>query len=260
MWTAYRVATTGILAQTHMLEVTAHNLANAQTPAFTAQRAHLVDLPPGPSTFSLPTVSTGIELVSERVGLGVSWEAPLTLFTPGPAIATGRPLDIAIEGSGFLTVLLADGRIAYTRDGSFYLNADRLLVNGSGLPLVPPITVPPGVAALTVQPDGTVSGELGQQHLVLGQILLARFPNPDSLTPLGRGLYVESPGSGPAITGAPGSPGLGALRQAFLEGSNVDVGDELVRTLQAQRAYQVNVRALRMVDEMVQEANALTGS
>src|SRR5581483_6814448 len=122
MWTAYRVAISGAQSQEHAMDVAANNLANTQTPGFKARRAHLVDLAPGQSTFSLPSVGRGLELVNERVGLGAGWEASLVDGAPGPIQATGRDLDVALAGDGYLQVTQPGGGIAYTRDGNLHLD------------------------------------------------------------------------------------------------------------------------------------------
>jgi flagellar basal-body rod protein FlgG len=257
MWTAYRVAAAGVQAHEHALDVAANNLANVQTTAFRARRPNLVDLPPGASTFALTGLSGGIELVSERVGVGATWESPRTIQAPGAPLQTGRPLDVAIEGSGYFAVALPDGSVGYTRDGFFRLDSDGSLMTSTGLRLAPPIVIPDGVTGLTIQSDGLILGDIGNQRWALAQLQLTPFRNPDGLIPRGHGLYEATPAAGEGTPGTPGQDGLGRLSHGFLEGSNVDVADELVRTLQAQRAYQVNLRALRTVDEMVQEANTL---
>jgi flagellar basal-body rod protein FlgG len=257
MWTAFRVAASGVQAQEHALDVSANNLANVQTAGYKARRAQLKDLPPGASTFDLAGLAGGIQLVSERVGQGASFGPTLLDQSAGGLETTGRNLDVAINGDGFFQVELPNGSIGYTRDGSFRLDNNRRLVTGTGLPLAPPLHIPEGVGAITIRPDGSIVGEQGSEVVTFGKIELAQFRNPTALTSLGNNLFGRTDASGDALSIESSRGGLGTLLPGSLEGSNVDVGNELVKTMQAQRAYQMNLRALRTVDEMVQEANSL---
>jgi flagellar basal-body rod protein FlgG len=255
MWSAFRVAASGAQAQERVLDAAAHNLANAQTPAFKSRRVTLVDQPPGTAIFDIPTRGGGITMTSEGVGQGVTPGAVVTDSAPGVLRPTGQALDVAIVGDGYFEVSLPDGRLAYTRAGDLHVDVQGQLVTGSGTPLTG-VSLPPGASHLTLAADGSIMGVVGGgEPQLLGRLSLARFANPDGLEPVGQNLLLASAASGPAVTGAPGSAGLGALASGNLEASNVDMAEEFTRIIQAQRAYQINLRALRTIDEMLQEAN-----
>jgi flagellar basal-body rod protein FlgG len=247
----FRVAASGVQAQQRALDVTSNNLANLQTPGYKSRRADVVDTQPGETTFALPDQMTRREL-----GQGTTVGGVVANLAPGPVQSTGRGLDVAIAGDGLLPVDLPDGRTAYTRAGALSVDAQGRLVTGSGALVADGITVPPGAKNVAIEADGRVmAGTSPADRQVIGQLQLARFTNPDGLQDVGSNLLVATDASGAAQTGAPGSDGLGALVPGSLEGSNVDAAREIVRVLQAQRAYAMNLRALRTVDEMVQEAN-----
>jgi flagellar basal-body rod protein FlgG len=258
MWSAIRVVTSGTQAQERVIEVTGNNLANLQTPGFKARRVSLVDLPPGTSVFTAPASGGGATLVSEGVGQGVSVGAVLAAPSQGRLEPTGEPLDVAIDGEGFFQVQLADGRLAYTRAGALRLDNQRRLVTPAGARVAPEITLPADATSVSIAADGAVTAHLSPgSSRVLGQIQLTRFNNPDALLGLGDNLFVATDAAGAAMTGAPGSGGLGTVHQGKLEASNVDMAEEFIRIIEAQRAYQINLRALRVIDEMLQEANDL---
>jgi flagellar basal-body rod protein FlgG len=256
-WAALRAAAAGLEAQQRSLEVTAHNLANLQTTGYKSRRAVLADLRPSPEVLGADG-QPRFRLALAEVGRGAGLAAVVTNFAPGPRRDTGRALDVAIAGDGFLAVQLPDGRTAYTRDGALQLDAQGRLVTGSGALLLPPLTVPPDTTALRVERDGRVLAVLaGGAQQELGRLQLARFRNPDGLAAIGNSLLVPTDAAGGPLLGAPGEPGLGALVAGQLEAANVEVADELVRLLQAQRAYSVGTRQLRVLDEMLQEASNL---
>ncbi|MCD6155728.1 MAG: flagellar basal-body rod protein FlgG, partial [Candidatus Atribacteria bacterium] len=190
-------------------------------------------------------------------GLGVRPAAVQKLFFQGDAYETGNPLDIAIEGDGFFQVLLADGTIGYTRDGSFKLDAQGRIVTSDGFPLEPPIIVPQDAESITIGQDGTVTAKIAgeTEPQELGVIELARFINPAGLQSIGRNLYVATVASGEPQLGTPGFDGLGTLAQGFLETSNVQAVEEMVRMISAQRAYEINSKAISVADEMMSIAN-----
>lgn len=247
MWTALRVAALGAQAQQRTLDTAANNLANLQTAGFKRRRADLADRPPGPSDFAERR---------EQVGQGADVSTVLTDLAAGPLIPTGRPLDVAIVGDGFFQVALPDGGTGVTRAGALGLDAEgRLTANGA--PLSPPIVVPAGAGDVRVEADGRVVASVDGAPRELGRLTLARFRNPDGLAGTGQGLLTATAESGEPLVGAPGTNGLGRLEPSTLENSNVDVADEMVRVLRAQRAYQVNLRQLRSIDEMLQAAYGL---
>ncbi|HNR35480.1 MAG TPA: flagellar hook-basal body complex protein, partial [Candidatus Hydrogenedentes bacterium] len=168
--------------------------------------------------------------------------------TPGNMIQTGNPLDLVIEGNGFFQILLPDGTTAYTRDGSFKLNQEGIIMTADGYQLTPGITVPTNYEQLTVGSDGTVSARIPGSTAPsnLGRIELARFPNPAGLdSRLGRNLLLETQASGPPTTGQPGLDGIGLLEQGFVENSNVQVVEEILQMIIAQRAYEANSKVIQ---------------
>ncbi|MDK2896853.1 MAG: flagellar basal-body rod protein FlgG [Candidatus Atribacteria bacterium] len=250
LWTA----ATGMQAKQMDLDVIANNLANVNTGGFKKSRVDFQDLmyqvvqvKGAPSTEDTQ-IPTGIE-----VGLGVKPAAIQKIFSQGDIYQTGNPLDLVIEGDGFFQVLMPDGTIAYTRDGSFKLDAEGRLVTSDGFPLEPPIVIPLEAESVTVGQDGTVTvklpGETESQEV--GVLELARFINPAGLTSRGRNLYLATEASGDPQLGTPGLLGLGTIAQGFLETSNVQIVEEMVRMISAQRAYEINSKAITTADEMM---------
>ena len=252
MWSMFRVAASGLQAQQRALDVTGNNLANLQTVGYKSRRADVSDTQPGETTFSLP----GQGMTRRELGQGVTLGGVVANLAPGPVQATGRGLDVAIAGDGLLAVNLPDGRTAYSRAGALSVDAQGQLVTSAGAVVAGGITVPPGARDVSIEADGRVmAGTSPADRQVIGQLQLVRFTNPEGLADVGGNLLVATDAAGAPQTGAPGSDGLGVLVPGSLEGSNVDPAREIVRVLQAQRAYAVNLRALRTVDEMLQEAN-----
>jgi flagellar basal-body rod protein FlgG len=175
-------------------------------------------------------------------------------YTQGQLTNTGNVLDVAISGRGFFQVLMPDGSLSYTRDGSFKMSPEGELVTSSGYKIQPGISIPQGAQSLSVGVDGTISAKLPGQAspTQVGTLQLTDFVNPAGLEPRGDNLLVESAASGPAQTGNPGLNGLGSLQQGFLEGSNVNVVEELVNMIETQRAYEMNSKAISTTDQMLQ--------
>lgn len=256
LWTA----ATGMTAQQTNIDVIAHNLANVNTVGFKASRADFQDLvyqtlrEPGAAATEGTQVPTGVQ-----VGLGARYAAVQRIFTPGDLRQTGNSLDLAIEGDGFFQVLLPDGRTAYTRDGALKLDGEGRIVNSDGHPLEPPIAIPPEATHISVGADGTVSvalaGESEMQQL--GQLSLAKFINPAGLTSMGRNLLLATAASGEPLVTTAGVDGVGAIGQGLLELSNVNIIEEMVSMIVAQRAYEVNSKAIQVADEMLALANNL---
>jgi flagellar basal-body rod protein FlgG len=251
------VGATGMTAQQLSLDVIANNLANVNTTAFKRSRVDFQDLlyqtlrAPGSASSQGFEVPAGIQL-----GHGVSIAAVTKIFLQGPFAQTGNALDLAIEGDGFFQITLPDGQIGYTRDGSFTLNRDGIIVTADGFPLEPEITIPEDSINITVGTDGTVSVTLSDGTIdEVGQIELARFINPSGLLSQGRNLFRETESSGDPILSQPGEEGAGTLRQGFLESSNVSVVDEIVQLIITQRAFEVNSTVIQTSDEMLQTAN-----
>ena len=253
-------AATGMAAQQTNIDVIANNLANVNTVGFKASRVDFQDLvyqtyiEPGAAATEGTQVPTGVQ-----VGLGTRFAAVQRIYSPGEMRQTGNSLDLAIEGDGFFQILLPDGRTAYTRDGAFKLDGQGRLVNSNGQPLDPEITISPDAMHINIGSDGTVSVSVAGQNEAeqLGQITLAKFLNPAGLSSIGRNLLLPTAASGEAVTGAPGSAGIGTLGQGFIELSNVSIIEEMVNMIVAQRAYEVNSKCIQVADEMLSMANTL---
>jgi flagellar basal-body rod protein FlgG len=248
-------AKTGLDAEQTQMSITANNLANVNTTGFKESRAVFDDLlyqnltQVGADTSQTTQSPTGLD-----VGTGVRVVATEKNYTQGSINNTGNALDVAIQGQGFFQVLQPDGQVAYTRDGSFDLNAQGQLVTSSGYPVQPAITIPAGAQSVTIGSDGTVSVQLANQSTpsTVGTLQLANFINPAGLQDLGGNLSVETASSGPPTVGTPGLSGLGTLIQGSVEGSNVDVVEELVNMIQTQEAYEMDSRAVQTTDQMLQ--------
>jgi len=242
------------------VDTVANNLANVNTIGFKRGRLHFQDLfyqrlstGGGPLAAGQPAPS------AVEVGHGAIPVSADRVFSQGETRATEGPLDLLIEGEGFFTLLMPDGTPTYTRDGCFTLNADGVLVSASGLPVEPSITLPDNVEEVTVSPDGVVSavvaGSTTPQEV--GTLELARFVNPAGLRGEGHNLYSVTEASGPAITGTAGTEGMGRVISGYLEMSNVSVVEEMVNLISAQRAYEINSKAIQSADEMLSLANNL---
>jgi len=249
------VAKTGLDAQQTRLANVSNNLANVNTNGFKRSRAVFEDLvyqnvrQAGGQQTQENEIPAGVYL-----GTGVRVVAAEKIFTQGSLIETGNAFDVAIQGRGFFEVLLPDGSQAFTRDGSFRLNSDGELVTAGGLPVQPAINVPDNAQSVTIGSDGTVSVQLpGQPAAVqVGTLQTTDFTNPGGLEPRGENLFIETGASGPALQGTPGVDGLGTLIQGMVEGSNVNTVEELVNMIETQRAFELNSRAIRTSDEMLQ--------
>jgi flagellar basal-body rod protein FlgG len=254
MTQALWIAKTGLDAQQTRMAVISNNLANTNTTGFKRDRASFEDLlyqtvrQPGGASSEQTQLPTGLS-----TGTGVRVAATAKQFAQGNLAQTGNALDVAINGRGFFEVLMPDGSTAYTRDGSFQLNAQGELVTNSGYPVQPGLQFPEGTQSVTVGSDGTVSVQIaGQAESVqVGQLTLADFVNPAGLQAKGENLFVETGASGPAQSGAPGQGGVGTLVQGALESSNVHVVEELVSMIETQRAYETNAKAISTVDSML---------
>lgn len=255
---ALHVARTGLDAQNFRMQVIANNLANVNTTGFKRDRASFQALayqqvtPAGASASADNLYATGLNL-----GTGVRLNGTARTETQGSLTATGNMLDMALEGAGFFQVQLEDGRTGYTRAGNFSLSADGTIVTADGKSLVPAIQLPEGTTALTIAPDGTISASVAGQAepAALGRIEIARFANPAGLQAIGGNMLVETAASGTAQVGAPGEAGRATVRSGMLEGSNVNVVEELVDMIETQRAYEVNSKMIQAADEMLRNAS-----
>jgi flagellar basal-body rod protein FlgG len=253
-------AASGMIAEQLMVDTIANNLANVNTTGFKRMRVYFQDLLYQTLRQAGTEVSAGFQIPSGiQVGHGTRPVATRQIFTVGNFQNTENPLDLAIDADGFFQILLPDGTTAYTRDGAFQRDSEGTIVNGDGFPLQPQIQIPDDAISLTVGKDGQVfvqlSGQSEPQNL--GQIQLSRFINPAGLSKVGDNLFVETAASGAPVTGVPGEEGRGQIVQGFLEFSNVQVVEELVNLIIAQRAYEVNAKTIQTTDEMLQQANNL---
>ncbi len=258
---AMGTAASGMKAQQMNIDTIANNLANVNTTGYKRSHAEFQDLlyekvAPGDQVDSQGRVNPN----RVEVGHGVKLVATNKNFSQGTVVSTNNPLDIMIEGNGFFQLRMPDGSIAYTRDGSFKMDADGNLVNSAGYMLEPAIQVPQDAMEIGISRDGVVSVMTnGDTSTVqeIGQIELARFPNAAGLMARGGNLFLESPGSGAPILANPGLDGMGETASGFLEMSNVETVDELVNMISAQRAYELNSKTITMADEMLQTINRI---
>ena len=253
LWTAG----TGMIAQQANIDVISNNLANVNTTGFKKVRTDFQDLMY--QTMSQAGAATGpdTQLPSGiQIGTGTRQAATEKLYTDGSYQSTGNNLDVAIEGDGFFQILMPDGTTAYTRDGSFQKDSQGRIVTSDGYPLEPQINIPDNATDITISADGRVSATIqGQTDTQdLGNLELERFVNPAGLSSIGRNLLTETAASGNPVTSNPGDNGAGTLAQKYLEMSNVQVVEEMVNMIVAQRAYEVNSKAVQTADSMLEQA------
>jgi flagellar basal-body rod protein FlgG len=260
MLRSLHISRTGLDAQQTQLDVISNNLANVGTTGFKKARAVFEDLlyqvirQPGAQSSQQTQLPSGFQL-----GVGVRTVATERIHTQGALQQTGNQLDVAINGRGFFQILMPDGSTTYTRDGSFQVDSQGTLVTASGYAVQPNITIPQDALTVTIARDGTVS--VTQPGVptptVLGQLQLASFINPTGLQSLGENLYAETAASGAPQVSPPGTNGLGTLNQSMIETSNVNVAEELVNMIVAQRAFELNSRAITASDQMLQRLTQL---
>lgn len=258
MLKSLNTAATGMAAQQSNMDVIANNIANVSTAGFKKSRAEFEDLMY--QTQKDPGASTGANSYSPngvQTGLGVRTASVQKDFTTGSAMQTKNPLDLQIEGSGFFQVLTPDGEVAYTRDGSFKKDPSGKIVDKNGNSLQPEITIPPTANAVEISPSGEVTIATGNNQTPqnVGQIDLVNFVNPAGLKAMGRNLFTQTPASGQPINTRPGLNGSGFLAQGQLEASNVNIVDEMVNMITAQRAYETNSKVIQASDQMLQSIN-----
>jgi len=240
------------------LDVISNNLANVNTTGFKKSKIEFQDLlyqtirSPGAEQGNGAQLPTGLE-----VGHGSRAVATSRVFTEGELSQTGERLDVAIQGDGFFQVTMPDGTLAYTRDGSLKTASDGRITTSDGLPVGNGFQpIPVGTTQVTISANGNVT-TTGANGTQTSQVTLTRFANPAGLQSIGRNLYLETPASGTAETGNPDENGFGSLQQGYVEMSNVKVVEEMVNMIVAQRAYEVNSKAVQASDEMMQQANNL---
>ena len=257
LWTG----TTGMHGQQLNIDVIANNLANVSTTGFKKSKADFQDLlyqamkVPGSPTSADTESPTGIQ-----IGLGVKPAAVTKIFTQGDLILTENELDVAIEGNGFLQVEMPNGTTAYTRAGALKIDSDGRITNSDGFPILPALTIPDGSRQISISETGIVSAIVGDdtESTEIGNLELASFINNSGLSAIGKNLLLETEASGTATTGTPGEDGLGTLLQTFLEGSNVNIVEELANMITTQRAFEINSKTIQTSDEVMQTTNQLT--
>jgi flagellar basal-body rod protein FlgG len=257
---ALYTAASGMNAQQANIDTIAHNLANVNTAGFKRSRLEFEDLVSQPMEAAGTPTAGGETPIGLEVGLGTRATASSRDFSGGNLRATSSPLDLAIEGRGFLQIGMADGRTGYTRGGALHLSAAGAIVTADGYRLEPPINIPANATAITITRDGVVSvtvpGTVAAQQV--GTIELASFPNPAGLSAAGSTLFTATTASGEPTVSAPGVDSMGTILQGFLEDSNVSVVEEMVNMILGQRAYEANSKVVKAADEMLAQVNNLT--
>lgn len=249
------VAKTGLDAQQTKMTVVSNNLANVSTTGFKKDRANFQDLvyqtvrQAGGQSFQDTLLPSGLSL-----GTGVRVVATEKQHTQGNLVQTENSLDLAIEGRGYFQILMPDGTVSYTRDGSFQIDDQGQMVTSSGYLLEPGISIPQGAESVTIGADGTVTAQLPGQPTAtqIGNIQLADFINATGLQPIGQNLFSETAASGAPMVDTPGMNGMGGLIQGALEASNVNIAEELVNMIETQRAFETNTKAIQTTDQMLQ--------
>jgi flagellar basal-body rod protein FlgG len=257
---AMKTAASGMMAQQLYIDTIANNLANVNTTAFKKNRMEFQDL------IYQSIRDAGIQVqnnarvpVPLQLGHGTRTVASPKIYRQGDMTETRNPLDLMIEGNGFFQILKPDGGYAYTRDGAFKLSADGMIVTSDGFPLDPSIILPEDTTEVSISAEGTVTVKTvgDNESIEIGDIYLSKFVNPAGLQSIGKNLLVETEASGQAMLYSPGTEGVGLLSQGFLENSNVEVVEEMVNMILAQRAYEISSKAIQTSDEMVQLVNNL---
>ena len=258
---ALGIAATGMMAQQTNVDVISNNIANANTTGFKSARASFTDLIyENQSREGAVTAEEGTTRpIGLDIGLGVRSVGTLRLNTQGGLTQTESQLDLAIDGRGYFTVNLPDGDQAYTRDGSFRLSAEGQIVNHQGFEIDPGVVLPDNTTAVEISETGIVSAYVEGDPIPVevGQLTLTTFVNDAGMRPLGNNLLEATVASGDAIPALPGEAGVGILRQGYLEASNVDIIRQITDLIQAQRAYEMNSKAIETADQMMSAANQI---
>ncbi len=257
---ALRTGASGMIAQQLNVDTIANNLSNINTTGYKRSKVEFQDVLYQNVRAAGTNVSAeSVVPVNLEIGYGSKPISTSRIFSEGNLSPTNQPLDLAITGDGFFQVSMPDGTISYTRDGSFKLSADGRIVTNDGFFLVPDLTIPQDAEMISVGIDGTVQVELpGQaEPQDIGQLELAKFLNPGGLNAIGHNLYQPTVSSGDAILGNPAGQGFGEIAQGYLEMSNVEVVEEMVNMIIAQRAYEINSKAIQTADDMASLANNL---
>lgn len=262
MFRALSTGALGMSAQQKSVDNIANNLANVNTTGFKRSTIAFQDLfyeNIASSSHGSAARQISNDGPSLQIGHGSRAVATIRNFMQGPISETGNPLDLAINGSGFFQVEMPDGSIAYSRDGNFNRDSTGMLVNNSGLPLADQIEIPLDAVAVQISQDGIVTARMSgdNREVELGQIELAKFVNPGGLDARGDNLFSETEASGMPFYGVPGTESFGTIRQGYLEQSNVDIVNEMVRLIEAQRAYETNSKMVQTAEEMMGVTNSI---
>lgn len=262
MFRALSTAALGMSAQQRSVDNVANNLANVGTTGFKRSTIAFQDLfyeNIASSKRGGAVNGTNGNGPSLQIGHGSRAVATIRNFMQGAVAETGNPLDVAVSGEGFFQVELPDGSVGYTRDGNFSMDSTGMLVNNSGLPLASQIEIPTDAVAIEIAQDGTVTAMMAGDNtqVELGQIELAKFANPGGLDAMGDNLFAETEASGLPFFGNPGDEGFGVVRQGYLEQSNVDIVTEMVRLIEAQRAYETNSKMVQTAEDMMSVTNSI---
>ncbi|MBK7104418.1 MAG: flagellar basal-body rod protein FlgG [Ignavibacteriae bacterium] len=259
---ALKSAASGMYAQEINIQVISNNIANMNTTSFKKNRAEFKDLiyqeiSANPQNTVIPG-SVENSNTKIQVGSGVKPSSTQKLFVQGDLQQTGQQFDVGINGDGFFQVRKSDGTFSYTRDGSFKISSEGSMVTADGYVLEPGFTLNEDVRSISISRDGIISStEVGGDTIELGTIELAKFVNPGGLQAIGDNLYNETEASGSPILGQAGQEGFGELNQGFLESSNVDIVEEMISMISAQRSYEINSKTVKTVEEMMSIANNL---
>ncbi len=262
MINALRSASTGMDAQQIRIDAIANDLANVNTSGYKKTNANFEDLyydqikAPGTLNDKNTASPNGIQ-----IGHGTKLTSVNKVFTEGSSQQTGNALDVSIEGAGFFKVTNSAGDIMYTRTGTLQTDKDGILVTSNGFTVEPALTIPQDAKAITIAKDGTISATTAgsETATVVGQLEVIMFQNPAGLQYAGQNVYKESDASGTPKTVVAGEEGSGTLSQGFIENSNVDIGESLIRMIVAQRSYEANAKVIEASDRMMQQANGLIG-
>lgn len=258
MLRALSTAATGMISQQNYLDVISNNIANVNTTGFKKSRVEFQDMLSQAVKTPGAMINQGtFQPVGLEYGLGVKTAATTRVFSQGTAVSTDRNLDIAIQGEGFLQVMRTDGTLAYTRDGSLKLDSMGQLCTTDGLLIQPQTSIPSDTTEIDITEDGNISVTTGTSttQQIVGTIQLVRFQNPSGLLSVGHNLYVETAGSGNPIQDTPGQNGMGTISQGFLEGSNVQIVEELISLIKAERAFETNSKIINASSDILKQSN-----
>lgn len=258
MLRALSTAATGMIGQQNYLDVISNNIANVNTTGFKKSRVEFQDMLSQVVKTPGAMINQGtFQPVGIDYGLGVKTAATTKVFSQGGAVTTDRNLDIAIQGEGFLQVMKTDGTLAYTRDGSLKLDAMGQICTTDGYLIQPQTSIPADATEIDITEDGNISCTIGTDTVqsIVGTIQLARFQNPSGLLSVGHNLYVETAASGNPIQDTPGQNGMGTIQQGFLEGSNVQVVEELIGLIKAERAFESNSKIISTSSDILKQTN-----